>query len=85
VFFSVVLKEGDTLDVTMKSEEFSAALYLFTDCGDIGHSCVAGSEYGTPREVSYTVPAGKAGTYIIAADSHNLGGSFDMDVQVTGK
>lgn len=84
VFFSVPLKEGDTLDVTMKSEEFSAALYLFTDCADTKTTCVAGSEYGTPRKVTYTVPPGKAGTYLIAADSHNLGGSFDMDVQVTG-
>ncbi len=84
VFFSVTLKAGDTLDVKMTSTEFSAALYVFPDCQDIKGTCVGASESGSPRHVVFTVPPGKDGTYVIAADSHNYGGSFDMDVQVTG-
>ena len=83
VFFKVDLQEGDTIDVTMHSDEFSASLYLFTDCQQIHASCRAGSEYGDPRQVTYTVPAGQAGTYVIGADSHVHAGWFDMAVKVT--
>lgn len=83
-FFRVDLSEGDTIEVEMASEEFSEALYLFTDCANVKASCKAGAESGDPRRLVYTVPAGLGGTYFIGADSHQHAGWFDMNVKVTG-
>jgi hypothetical protein len=82
-FFSVNLKDGETVEVEMTTDTFSASLYLFTDCSDVRTTCRGASEYGKPRRVVYTVPPGGGGKYIIAADSHEHAGWFDLDVKVT--
>ncbi len=82
-FFSLQLNEGDTVEVEMEAESFSAALYLFTDCASVKTSCRAGAESGTPRRIVYTVPPGGGGKYILGADSHGQAGWFDMRVKVT--
>lgn len=83
-FFSVDLKAGDTIEVEMTADTFSASLYLFTDCANVKATCKGGSEYGKPRRVVYTVPSGAGGKYVIGADSHGHAGWFDMTVKVTG-
>jgi len=83
VFYSISLAAGDTIDITMDAD-FNGSLYLFDDCSDVVDSIVAESNEGNPEVISYEVPAGAGGTYLIGADACGGGGNFTLDITVTG-
>jgi hypothetical protein len=84
VFYSLTLNAGDTVDITLDGIDFNESLYLFTDCNDVAGTIVASSNESSPEEITYEVPAGAGGTYYIGVDACGGGGSFTLDIVVTG-
>ncbi len=69
LFYAVDLVEGDDLTVTVSPEnDFNAVLYLFRDCADAEACAAFASEIANPEILSWTVPAGGTGTYLLAVD-----------------
>ena len=62
----------DITAVTLTTTEFSAALYLFKDCQNIKSTCIASSEYGSPRKVTFKVPEIRYATRAAAASIHHV-------------
>ncbi len=82
VFYRLYLTGGEQVELSLQAA-FNARLYLFSSCSNPATSCVAGASSGTPRTLTYDVPAGADGFYLIGVDSAGLeGGPFTLDVEV---
>jgi hypothetical protein len=90
LFYSVSVSAGKSYKVTvMPSMSWNPAVYVFTDCSNVGGSCVAGNDYsytGQPESASFI--ASKTGTVLIGVDSNypvgpkpGYGGSFTLTVE----
>jgi hypothetical protein len=83
LFYSILLEEGDRLNLSLNTPGFVGVLHLFQDCLDVATSCLAGAQSGFPTVVSHEVLEGASGTYYIGLDSWGVSGDFELDVSVS--
>ena len=75
---------GDLYKIAIVDNGFDAALYVGTDCADVGGTCLAGTDTGGGEELYLTLEADT--TYYIVVDGYststNLAGEYTLTVDV---
>jgi hypothetical protein len=80
-FFATTLAAGQHVRLTLDDGGvFDGGLYIFTRCGAIAPSAVAGRDTGATLPLDFTAPV--AGRYIVAVDAWrpNTGGAYTLSV-----
>jgi hypothetical protein len=81
VAYVVTLHPNDRIVASLDAP-WDSALYLVSDCANVGTSCVAGSDAGNPEHIDYTSTGG--GTYYLIVDGYaNAQGTFTLTVSVS--
>ncbi|CAN0306927.1 unnamed protein product [Laminaria digitata] len=85
--YQVTLKPGQSVDVTQTSLTEDSVLYILTDCGDGGTSCVAGADdtfSGDAESTTYTNNTGMDQIIFIVADAYfsTATDAFDLDITI---
>ncbi len=85
VVYVMDLLAGDVVSLVYSyvGTSFDEALYIITDCADPQGSCVAGSDSGSPEDITWTCTAD--GTYYIICDAYSTGagGPFTLTYDIT--
>lgn len=66
--YLIDLAPGGTIEVC-EDGAIDLAIYLVTDCADVGGSCVAGDDSGNPECLTYTSTTG--GTFYLMVDTYS--------------
>jgi hypothetical protein len=75
-FYQVTLSEGDVFHASVTAD-WIPRTYLLSSCNDLDQSWVAFDDpYEPARELTYTVPPGEGGSYILAVDGDTPSNEF---------
>ncbi len=82
-FFSLMLMAGQSITVTLNDMgHFDGGAYIFTNCGAIAATTLAGVDTSPSTPLRFTAPA--AGRYILAVDAWiaNTGGAYTLSITI---
>ena len=85
--YQVTLLPNQTIDVSQSSVDEDSVVYILTDCGDNGLSCLDGGDdtfTGGTETATYTNTTGANLTVFVVADSYfsSATEAFDIDITV---